>query len=164
MLTGLYHAREGAISVDRAAIGPGDASWYRSHFSAIFSDYHLFEELYGLEQVGQQRVDDLLRQMGLDQKTAFVNGRFTTVDLSAGQKKRLALVVTLLEDRPIIVFDEWAADQDPAFRRHFYEEVLPSLRSQGKTIVAVTHDDRYFQTADRVLKMDYGQFVEYAGM
>ncbi len=164
VLTGLYHAREGAISVDRAAIGPGDASWYRSHFSAIFSDYHLFEELYGLEQVGQERVDDLLRQMGLDQKTAFVNGRFTTVDLSAGQKKRLALVVTLLEDRPIIVFDEWAADQDPAFRRHFYEEVLPSLRSQGKTIVAVTHDDRYFQTADRVLKMDYGQFVEYAGM
>jgi putative ATP-binding cassette transporter len=162
VLTGLYHPRHGAISVDRTAIGPGEASWYRSHYSAVFSDYHLFDDLHGLEHVTKERVDDLLRRMELDQKTEFVNGRFTTVDLSAGQKKRLALIVSILEDRPIMVFDEWAADQDPMFRRFFYEEVLPSLRRQGKAIVAVTHDDRYFSIADRVLQMDYGQFIRYA--
>ena len=162
VLTGLYHPRGGVISVDRAAVGPGEASWYRSHFSAVFSDYHLFDELFGLENVATERVEELLRQMKLDQKTGLVNGRFTTVDLSTGQRKRLAFIVSVLEDRPIMVFDEWAADQDPSFRRFFYQEVLPSLRRQGKTLVVVTHDDRYFSTADRVLQMDYGQLVEYS--
>jgi putative ATP-binding cassette transporter len=102
--------------------------------------------------------------MQIDHKTQFVDGRFTTLDLSAGQRKRLALAVSILEDRPVLVLDEWAADQDPPFREFFYREILPDLRRRGKTIVAVTHDDKYFDAADRVLKMDYGQFVEYAAV
>jgi putative ATP-binding cassette transporter len=162
VLTGLYQPSSGGISVDRTQVGAGDEAWYRSHFSAVFSDYHLFDRLYGLEDIEPARVDALLRQMQLDEKTEFAGGRFTTVDLSAGQRKRLALIVSILEDRPVLVFDEWAADQDPAFRQFFYETILPSLRDQGRAIVAVTHDDRYFGAADRVLKMDYGQFVDYA--
>ena len=89
-----------------------------------------------------------------------MDGRFTSVELSSGQRKRLALVVALLEDRPVLVFDEWAADQDPGFRHFFYRTILRDLKARGKTIVAVTHDDRYFDQADRVLKMDFGQFVD----
>jgi putative ATP-binding cassette transporter len=87
------------------------------------------------------------------------DGVFSTIDLSTGQKRRLALVTAYLEDRPIYVFDEWAADQDPEFKRVFYEELLPELRERGKAVLAITHDDRYFGVADRVLHMDWGRIV-----
>jgi putative ATP-binding cassette transporter len=81
------------------------------------------------------------------------------LNLSTGQRKRLALIVALLDDKAILVFDEWAADQDPVFRKRFYEEILPDLKRRGKTVIAATHDDRYFSVADRVLKMECGRFV-----
>jgi len=129
----------------------------------IYSDYHLFERLYGINDVDNRRVFDLLRLMEIERKTTWQNGRFMNQDLSTGQKKRLALIVTLLEDRPICIFDEWAADQDPAFRKFFYETLLPDLKRQGKTIICATHDDRYFHVGDRVLKMEMGQFVDFGG-
>jgi putative ATP-binding cassette transporter len=155
-LTGLYHAQSGSITLDDTRVVPETATWYRSHFSPIFSDYHLFDRLYGLGHVPADRVNELLKQMQIADKTTFEAGRFTTLDLSSGQRKRLALIVALLEDRPILVLDEWAADQDPHFRKHFYETMLPDLKRQGKTIIAATHDDRYFDVADRVIKLEYG--------
>jgi cyclic peptide transporter len=163
VLTGLYHPLTGSITLDRTPVTSADAVWYRNHFSVIFSDYHLFDRLYGLRDVDPARVDALLHLMHLENKTRFEDGRFSTIELSNGQKKRLALVVAMLEDRPILVFDEVAADQDPEFRRYFYEELLPDFKRRGKTVIAVTHDDHYFGVADRVLKMDYGQFVPYHG-
>ncbi|HEX7679875.1 MAG TPA: cyclic peptide export ABC transporter, partial [Thermoanaerobaculia bacterium] len=103
--------------------------------------------------------DATLQLIELADKTTVRDSAFETLDLSAGQRKRLALMVSLLEDRPIAVFDEVAADQDPAFRRKFYKEILPLLKRGGKTVIAVTHDDRYFDEGDRLLKMDEGRFV-----
>jgi len=160
-LTGLYHPQSGAVTMDETLVSPETATWYRSHFAAVFSEYHLFERLYGLGDVPVARVNELLSLMEISHKTAYENGRFTTLDLSHGQRKRLALLVALLEDRPILVLDEWAADQDPPFRQFFYETLLPQLKREGKTIIAVTHDDKYFSLADRVVKMEYGSFVPY---
>ncbi len=126
-------------------------------FSAIFHDFHLFDRLYGLKEVDGQRVNDLLKVMRLDNKLKFDGKKFSTLDLSAGQKKRLAMAVAIMEDKPIYVFDEWAADQDPQFRRYFYETLLPSFKAQGKTVIAVSHDDRYFHVADRVINLEYGR-------
>jgi len=156
-LVGLYHPTSGAIVMDGTLITAETAAWYRSHFTVIFSDYHLFDRLYGFEHVSPTRVNELLKLMQIEDKTAFEDGRFTTLELSSGQRKRLALVVALLEDRPILVLDEWAADQDPPFRKFFYEQILADLKRQGKTVIAVTHDDRYFAVADRIVKMEYGQ-------
>ncbi|MCI5159979.1 MAG: ATP-binding cassette domain-containing protein, partial [Candidatus Electrothrix sp. AUS1_2] len=124
------------------------------------NDFHLFDKFYGIEEVDEQRVQELLRLTGLAGKTRYESGKFTTQDLSTGQRKRLALVVAMIEDRPVFIFDEWAADQDPHFRRFFYEDILPSLTAQGKTIIAVTHDDRYFHLADKVVRMEYGRIAE----
>jgi len=157
LLTALYWPAQGCIRVDGAAIGPAMVQSYRNLFSAIFSDFHLFERMHGLGQVAPERVHALLEEMGLSRKTAFEHGRFTTTRLSTGQRKRLALVVACLEDKPVYVFDEVAADQDAHFRGHFYETLLPALKRQGNTVVVVTHDDRYFHVADRVLTMDYGK-------
>jgi putative ATP-binding cassette transporter len=160
LLTALYYPDGGAIYLDGIDIRTIGYKNYREMFSVIFSDYHLFERLYGIGEVEDRRVFDLLRLMQIERKTTWQHGRFMNQELSTGQKKRLALIVTLLEDRQICIFDEWAADQDPEFRRFFYETLLPELKSQGKTIIAATHDDRYFHVGDRVLKMELGQFVD----
>ncbi len=160
LFTALYRPVQGTIHVDDRVIGPANIQSYRNLFSAIFSDFHLFEKLHGLSDAAPERVNALLRLMGLSHKTAFEGGRFTNTHLSTGQRKRLALVVSYLEDKPVYIFDEVAADQDPQFRRYFYETLLPELRSSGKTIVVVSHDERYTHVADRVLKMDYGKLSE----
>lgn len=157
VLTGLYPATAGELRVDGRSLGPENVAAYREMYSPIFSDFHLFSRLYGLLDVDDQAVLDLLRQMQISDKTSFQNGRFTKRDLSTGQRKRLAMIVALLEDRPICLFDEWAADQDPEFRRYFYEELIPSLKRRGKTVIAVSHDDRYFHCADRVVTLEYGK-------
>lgn len=157
VLTGLYRPTSGAVRVDGVAITRETAPVYREMISAIFSDFHLFAKLYGLLGVDEPVVRGLIAQMQLDDKTSFEKGRFTKRKLSTGQRKRLAMVVTMLEDRPICVFDEWAADQDPVFRKYFYEELLPLLQRKGKTVIAVSHDDRYFRCADRVVTMEEGK-------
>ena len=159
ILTGLYYPVSGRISVDDEELEGLYHGSYRDLFSAIFADYHLFDRLYGLEGVEKGRVQELLKLMGLESKTGLVDGRFENQELSTGQMKRLALIVSLLEDKPIYIFDEWAAEQDSSFREFFYNELLKDLKARGKTIIAASHDDRYFHVADRVLKMEYGQFV-----
>jgi putative ATP-binding cassette transporter len=159
VLAGLYYPDAGLMRIDGRPVEEHGYAAYRELFSAIFSDYHLFDRLYGLGRVDESRVTSLLKLMDLQDKTRYVDGRFENQDLSSGQKKRLALIVSILENKPVFVFDEWAADQDPSFRRYFYEEFLTSLKMRGKTVIAATHDDRYFHVADRVLKMEMGRLV-----
>lgn len=159
-LTLLYNKLDsGQIYVDDVRVENSNYLEYRELFSAIFYDFHLFDKLYGLGHVDPAMVDNLLKLMQIDHKTQFRDNRFTKQNLSTGQRKRLALIVTLLEDKPIFIFDEWAADQDPQFKDYFYDILLKKLKEEGKTVIAVSHDDRYFHVADRVLKMDYGNFV-----
>lgn len=159
LLTGLYHPHEGQLAMNGIPVDPSNITAYRNRFSTVFTDFHLFDRLYGIRDVDEQRVQALLDQMQIAEKTAFVEGHFTNRDLSTGQRKRLALIASLLEDREIYVFDEVAADQDPEFRQYFYHTILKELKAAGKTVIAVTHDDRYFSVADRVVKMDFGRIV-----
>jgi len=161
LLTGLYYPLSGSIIIDGEEIDRTNYQSHRELFSIIFTDFHLFDRLYGLQNVDEKRVKSLLQMMELDRKTKYINGQFSQLDLSTGQKKRLAFIAAVMEDKPVCIFDELAADQDPQFRKHFYEEILPDLRRQGKTIIAVTHDDSYFHCADRVLKMELGQLKPY---
>ncbi len=159
LLTALYQPTSGTILVDGRPLRPEGVEAYRSLFSAVFSDYHLFRSLYGIDSDAIGEVPGLIHIFELDDKTHLDDESFTTVDLSAGQRKRLALIVAMLERRPICVLDEWAADQDPIFRKKFYEELLPLLKKRGMTVIAVSHDDKYFGVADRRLHMEDGRFV-----
>ena len=162
-LLALYQTEIGGIYIDDTLVPEETYQIYRDLFTIILTDFHLFHEVYGIENINYDLVNKLLVEMQLDKKTALVEGKFSTIDLSTGQKKRLALIIAILEDKPIYVFDEWAADQDPEFRKYFYTTILKELKQKGKTIIAVTHDDAYFGEADRVLKMDYGQISQYKG-
>jgi putative pyoverdin transport system ATP-binding/permease protein len=159
LLTGLYTPRSGRLLVNGQVVTPMQLPRFRNLFSIIFTDFHLFDRLYGLPSIDDAQLNQLLADMDIANKTSYYEGRFSTLQLSTGQRKRLALIVAVLERKPILVCDEWAADQDPQFRKHFYEVILRELKEQGKTIIAATHDDHYFNAADRLLKMEYGQIV-----
>ncbi len=161
LLVGLYPPEAGAIYLAEQPITAANREWYRQHFSAIFSDFYLFDRLLGLRQQPElaAQVQTYLERLQLAHKVSLQGDRFSTTALSQGQRKRLALLVAYLEDRPFYLFDEWAADQDPGFREVFYRQLLPELRDRGKTVLAISHDDRYFNLADRILKLDYGQLV-----
>jgi putative ATP-binding cassette transporter len=165
LITGLYTPDQGEIVIDRWVITDADRDNYRQYFAAIFADFYLFERLLGLDRPDLTPSDlDRLAQeyittLQLDRKVQIHAGQLSTTALSQGQRKRLALLTALLEDRPIYVFDEWAADQDPQFKDLFYREVLPELKRRGKTTIAITHDDRYFDLADRVITLEYGQLT-----
>jgi putative pyoverdin transport system ATP-binding/permease protein len=160
LLTGLYAPQSGEIRCDGQQVCDENREWYRQHFSAVFTDFYLFEDLRGLYDgdLGD-RAGAYLNRLQLNQKVQIVNGRFSTTALSQGQRKRLALLTAYLEDRPIYVFDEWAADQDPTYKEVFYRELLPELKARGKAVVVITHDDRYFHLGDRVVKLDYGKIM-----
>jgi putative ATP-binding cassette transporter len=161
LLTGLYYPEKGDIYVDSRKVDKKNYRAYRNLFSAIYTDFHLFDKFYGVPDCNAAKVDSWLEKMQLQHKVQYRDGGFTRTSLSAGQRKRLALIAAMLEDRPVLVMDEFAADQDPQFRRYFYETLLPELKAMGKTVIAVTHDDQYFDTADRLLKMDEGRMVEF---
>ena len=159
LFTGLYLPASGCVKVDDHAVGKDEVFYWREMFAIIFSDFHLFNRCYGFEHVDEDKLNELIRTMKLDRKVRYVNGAFSTLKLSTGQRKRLALIIAMMEDKPLYVFDEWASDQDQYFRKFFYETVLQDLKARGKTVVAVTHDDMYWHVADRVIRLDYGKIV-----
>jgi putative pyoverdin transport system ATP-binding/permease protein len=159
LITGLYAPTAGAILVDGRKIESHDRQRYREIFTAVFSDFHLFRRLYGIDATRAGFAERLLAELRIDHKTSVRNGAFTTINLSSGQRKRLAFAVGRMSDRQVYVFDEFAADQDPEFRIYFYSEILPELKRQGKTVIAVTHDDRWFNAGDRLIKMEYGRIA-----
>jgi len=158
ILTGLYYPEAGNIRLNNKLISRTDYQAYRELFSIIFTDFHLFEKLYGLDVIDHDKLNRYLEKMELAEKTTYTDNGFSNMKLSTGQKKRLAMITALLFNSQIYVFDELAADQAPEFRKYFYEILLKELQDKGKTIIVVSHDDRFFHVADRVIKMDYGKF------
>lgn len=161
LLMGLYEPEGGEIRVDNKPVTMKERDDYRQQFSAVFFDFYLFERLFGFEgneiDAESQKYLELLQ---LSHKLTIKNGHLSTIELSQGQRKRVALLNAYLEDRPIYIFDEWAADQDPQFKRIFYYELVPELKSRGKTVIVISHDDRYYGLADRLIKLESGK-VEY---
>jgi putative ATP-binding cassette transporter len=163
LLTGLYPPESGALWLDDVPITDARRDPYRQQVSAVFADFYLFEALLGLAAADlDERAERYLADLGLAHKVRVQDGVLSTTALSQGQRKRLALLTMILEDRPLFVFDEWASDQDPAFKELFYRHLVPDLRARGKTVVVITHDDRYFDAADRQVKLEDGRLVEPA--
>jgi putative pyoverdin transport system ATP-binding/permease protein len=166
LLLGLYAPQQGELRLDGKPVTDATRDDYRQLFTTVFSDFYLFQDLLAGEGGAPQPLPEAARpyleRLEIAHKVSVRDGAFTTTDLSTGQRKRLALVHAWLEGRPVLVFDEWAADQDPAFRHLFYTELLPELRAKGHLVVVISHDDRYFHVADRVVRMAKGQVEEEA--
>lgn len=160
LLAGLYGPSQGEIRLGGQLITDVNHKWYREHFAVVFSDFFLFDTLYGIDgDDTDDRARAFLVLLAMEHKVEVKARTFSTTQLSQGQRKRLALVTAYLEDRPIYIFDEWAADQDPQYKEIFYRTLLPDLRARGKSVVVITHDDRYFHLGDRVMKLEEGKIV-----
>jgi len=158
LLLGLYPPHSGSLLLNGSMITAEARDDYRQIFSTIFADYHLFDDL--AYSTLSKEAEPHLQRLGIAHKVALSGDHFTTTDLSTGQRKRLALVQALLEHRPVIVTDEWAADQDPVFRRVFYTQLIPELKRKGKTVIVISHDDAYFECADRLVQVANGRLID----
>lgn len=160
LLAGLYAPEDGNIKLGGQPVTDANRDWYRQHISVVFSDFYLFDGLLGESAADvDDRSNTFLKKLELDHKVKVTDRMFSTVELSQGQRKRLAMLTSLIEDRPINIFDEWAADQDPHYKDIFYSRLLPELKAQGKTVIVITHDDRYFNHGDRVIKLQDGEIT-----
>lgn len=161
VLTGLFKGTNGEIIWNGIPVTAENINQYRENFAVVYQDMHLFDRLYGIKSIDQQRISFLLKTFHIDKKTGInQDGTFKSLKLSVGQKKRLALIVAELENRDIHIFDEWAADQDPLSRQYFYETYLQELIQKNKTVIAITHDDKYYNHANRIFTMEYGKLTE----
>ncbi|PSB02588.1 cyclic peptide export ABC transporter [Merismopedia glauca] len=161
LLVGLYIPESGNIYLDDREISDRNRDWYRQHFSVVFYDFYLFERLLGVSHHNlDTQAQAYLTKLQLENKVTVKEGTLSSIALSQGQRKRLALLTAYLEERPIYLFDEWASDQDPFFKEVFYQQLLPDLKQRGKTVIVISHDDRYFHLGDRLIKLDYGK-IEY---
>jgi putative ATP-binding cassette transporter len=160
-----YHSNSGEISFDDTILSHNNIAYARERISVIYSDYYLFRKLYRkYSQQDELKINKYLHSLGLVGKTEFVDGYFTSTNLSDGQRRRLALLLALIEDKDIYIFDEWAADQDPEFKKIFYQDILHQMKIDNKLVIVITHDDRYFDCADRVIFMEEGMVVEVSSI
>ncbi|WFQ78478.1 cyclic peptide export ABC transporter [Xenorhabdus sp. SF857] len=160
LLVGLFQCDSGAILLNGVEMNATNNDYYRRFFSAVFSDFHLFQELLTVDSQITDQANHYIHKLEMGHKVKIVDGKFSTINLSTGQRKRLALVSAYLEDRPVYIFDEWAADQDPVFKKVFYTELLPELKARGKTVIVITHDDSYFGIANRIVKLEDGNIKD----
>jgi putative ATP-binding cassette transporter len=144
---------------DGQTVTPQMVEQYQQLFAVVFADFYLFDQLLGLD-VLDQHAQYYLNKFDLQHKLFIRDGVFSTTELSHGQRKRLALLTAYFENRPIYIFDEWASGQDPEFREVFYRQILPELKARGKLVIVTSHDHEYYEAADRVIRLDYGQVVE----
>ena len=159
LITGLRHPDKGEILLDGHVLDDDTTSGYRELFCGVFSGFHLFDRAYGMDDGELAELDRRIKQLGLSERVTLHEDQFSSTSLSAGQSRRLALAVALAEQRPIIVLDEFAADQDPANRAFFYDVLVPELAATGQLVLAITHDDHQFGKCDRLIKMEGGRVV-----
>jgi putative ATP-binding cassette transporter len=161
ILTGLYLPTSGQVLLNNEKITLDNADQLRSCYSAIFPSFFLFSDVVDSQgsNIDDDKVTYYLEKLAINNKVSVNQGQLSTTSLSQGQRKRLALVLLYMENRQVLLLDEWAADQDPTFREVFYREILPELQKAGKTIIAISHDDHYFDVADRIYKLDCGQLA-----
>jgi putative ATP-binding cassette transporter len=161
LLTGLYTPETGEIRLNGKPVTAEALDSYRQHFASVFFDFCVFDRLLGLSSPELlKQAEHYLEQLHLNHKVRIQEGgKLSTTQLSQGQRKRLALLVAYLEDRPVYVFDEWAADQDPMFKEIFYKQILPDMKKRGKAVFVISHDDRYFHLADRLVRLEAGQII-----
>jgi putative pyoverdin transport system ATP-binding/permease protein len=159
VLTGLYPPTGGTVQLDGIDVDEQNMHWYRRKVAAVFSDFCLFEGVADLQ------LDDLggefnwlITRLQLSrQMITAPAAQSQSTALTSGERERIALLRAVTEGRPVLIFDEWAADQDHGFKDFFYREFLPRQRRDRKLVVVISDDERYFHTADRVLWLERGE-------
>lgn len=160
ILTGLYLPTKGKVYYHDQVIEESNLISYRDLFSSYFTDSHVFEYLSHIEQdFLHEHATNYIAMLQMEHKVSVKENQFSTTKLSYGQRSRLGLIANMLDNKEIYVFDEWAANQDPYFKGIFYHKILPFLKEQGKTVIVISHDEKYFNVADEVIELQEGMTI-----
>lgn len=156
LLLGLYEPDDGNVLLNGEEVTRYTRDSARQIFSAIFSDFYMFEN-FDRKMLRTDEHRELFNRMNID--VAWDGDEIDIQKLSSGQRRRLGLVQAYITDRPVIVSDEWASDQDPIFKGIFYNEIVPYMKENGRTIIIVSHDDSFFYMADRLIQISGGRIL-----
>ena len=139
----------------------------RTDVGFVFQAFHLMEELTAAENVemaalvagrspraARKRAADLLEQVGLSDRAGFLPSA-----LSGGQRQRVAVARALSNEPLVVLADEPTGNLDSAATLDVLQ-LFESLHESGQTLVVVTHDARIAATADRMISMCDGAFVD----
>src|SRR6266851_9940983 len=139
----------------------------RDAIGFVFQAFHLMDELTAVENVelpallagrspraARRRAAELLERVGLADRA-----RFLPSALSGGQRQRVAIARALANEPLVVLADEPTGNLDSAATLDVLR-LFDSLREAGQTLVVVTHDTRIAATADRMISMRDGAFVE----
>jgi putative pyoverdin transport system ATP-binding/permease protein len=159
LIAGLHDPKSGEITLNGRPLEKRGMGSYRAGISAIFAKYHVFRTLFGLGHIHDRDVSATIIKVNLSGQTGVIKGVFTRMELSAGQKRRLALAVSLLENRDILILDEFVQDQDPNQRAFLFEQLLPELKEKGKTIILSTHDLAWTKACDKLVRLENGKIA-----
>lgn len=158
LIVGLYTPNSGAICFQGNSISKDNLKAYRSYFSCHFTDSPLFDNFNYLDLGNRDELNSIMNDLQLSSKTELDERNvLTKTDLSNGQKGRISLLRLLLENKRIYFFDEWAANQDIYFKEKFYTEIVPGLKAAGKTVILISHDDKFYNIADRIITIKNGK-------
>jgi len=159
LIVGLYQPVSGLLNFKGQQVSETTVDEFRSNFSCYFTDSPVFDDLGFIKSESVlTKAKELVKELEIEDKTSVSEGlTIQDTNLSHGQRGRLNLLRMLLEDKSIYFFDEWAANQDVHFKEKFYKEIIPSLKKEGKTIVLISHDDKYYDIADRIVTLRNGQ-------
>lgn len=169
LICGLYRPKKGSISVGGIDIDKYNRDEYFTLFSAVFQDIHLMTcdiacnvSQSTPEMTDYKRVDECLRLAGLYEKVQALPNKEKTllvrevnddaVELSGGEKQKLALARALYKDAPIIILDEPTAALDPIAENEVYQKFAELTR--GKTSIYISHRLASTRFCDRILFID----------
>jgi ABC-type lipoprotein export system ATPase subunit len=171
LLGGLDRPSGGEVSLNGRRIDDiGEKALARMRRTAVgfvFQAFHLMEELTAVENVelsallagrspraARRRAQELLEQVGLADRA-----RFLPSALSGGQRQRVAIARALSNEPLLVLADEPTGNLDSAATLDVLK-LFESLHESGQTLVVVTHDARIAATADRMISMRDGAFVD----
>jgi putative ABC transport system ATP-binding protein len=171
LLGGLDRPSGGEVSLNGRRIDNlGEKALARMRRTAVgfvFQAFHLMEELTAVENVelsallagrspraARRRAEELLEQVGLADRA-----RFLPSALSGGQRQRVAIARALSNEPLLVLADEPTGNLDSAATLDVLQ-LFESLHGSGQTLVIVTHDARIAATADRMISMRDGAFVD----
>ena len=171
LLGGLDRPSSGEVSLNGRRIDDlGEkalARMRRTDVGFVFQAFHLMEELTAIENVelsallagrspraARRRAEELLGRVGLTDRA-----RFLPSALSGGQRQRVAIARALSNEPLVVLADEPTGNLDSAATLDVLQ-LFESLHESGQTLVIVTHDARIAATADRMISMRDGAFVD----
>lgn len=175
-LLGLLKPDSGVIKLNNVEYGEYDTESLRSMFGAVFQTYQIYEQSIAENILMREvmtkedilKVESALKYVGLYEKViSLEKGIYTVissdsdcVDLSGGEKQKIAIARAYAREAPVLIFDEPASALDVYATSSFYADMFRMCRERQRTVILTSHKLYYIKQVDKIIYMDNGRVSE----